>query len=229
MSVTVSMHCFLGDFICAEPSLREICKKHQDEEIVVQAPFKEFLCDYPFTLSFAQLSAPPRYRLICNGNGHLVHQVARMNNLHLECDIPRLPIQTIPHLNEPYFLICAEASTPDRHWQMEKWEELIEKLDAPVYQIGKWNKVVLNNAKTDFLGKKLDPSMLASLIKFSKAFITVDSGLSHLSAAIQKPYVVLMDKIPSAWRMHQGLTRAINKNDIKKITVDEVLDTSQLG
>lgn len=198
---------------------------------MVHAPFKEFLANYPYPIKLAPFDGQADYRLICDGNGHLVRKVAEINGLVLEDDLPRLSLPTAPVVNDPYYLICAEASTTDRQWQPDRWEELVNRLDAPVIQVGKWGKAPVRGASDEFLGTKLDPPKLASLIKFAKAFITVDTGLSHLAAAIQKPYVVLMDRIPPAWRMHRDYTRPIHKNDVRKITVNEVLEetTKHLG
>lgn len=223
-SVNVAMHVLLGDFICAEPSLRAICKKHQDSKIIVSTPFSKFLAWYPHDIEVRQLNGSPDYRLICDGNGHLVHKVADANGLALSDSIPNLNIPVQVSNSNPYYLICAESSTSERQWSNEKWQELIKNLDAPVIQVGKWNKVVLKEVDTSYLGKSLSPDNLASLIAGSKCFITVDTGLSHFSASIKKPYIVLMDRIPIEWRLHNGLTNAIKKNNISEITVEDVLE-----
>jgi ADP-heptose:LPS heptosyltransferase len=223
-NVNVAMHAFLGDFICAEPSLREICKKHQDSKIIVSTPFSKFLEWYPYEIEVRELNGPPDYRLICNGNAHLVHNVADANGLTLSDCIPNLNIPVQVSNTNPYYLICAESSTPERQWSNEKWQELIKNLDAPVIQVGKWNKVVLKEVDTSYLGKSLSPENLASLIAGSKCFITVDTGLSHFSASIKKPYIVLMDRVPIEWRSHNGFTNPIKKNNISEITVEDVLE-----
>lgn len=165
------------------------------------------------------------YRLINpqGGNANLVDAVAGKYGLELESRIPDLNIPRSEPTNKEYYLICTEASTNERHWPVERWEELIARLPHPCLQVGKWAKNPVSNADTTFLGKKLPPEDLASLIRDSKTFITVDTGLSHFSAAVGKPYVVLMDLVYVAWRKHDGLTHAIHKGGIQNITVQDVL------
>lgn len=221
--VNVAMHVLLGDFICAEPALRAICKKHEGSRIIVSTPFKDFLAWYPYPLEVRQLNGPPDYRLICDGNAHLVRRVAEDYGLFLESELPDLNIPVKIEKREPYYLVCTEASVQYRQWAQEKWEEVIKSLDAPVVQVGRWGKLPLAGADTSLLGKPLQPDHLASLIAGSKCFLTVDTGLSHLSASLRKPYIVLMDRVPVAWRMHAGFTHPIKKNCIDEITVDDVL------
>lgn len=215
----------MGDFICSEPALRAICEKHPNDEIVVQAVFGDFLKWYPYPIRIVSKPEPAdvEYKLICDGNSHLVTKVAELNQLTISSFIPDLKIPIQPSHRGPYYVICAEASTKDRHWSEDNWEAFIERLEAPVMQVGKWGKVCLKNANTSFLGKAMLPDELASLIFHAKSFITVDTGLSHFAACIKKPYVVLMDRVPQQWRMHQGYTIPIHKNDINKITVEDVL------
>lgn len=143
--------------------------------------------------------------------------------LFLESELPDLNIPVEIEKREPYYLVCTEASAQYRQWTQEKWEEVIKNLDAPVVQVGRWGKLPLAGADTSLLGKPLQPDHLASLIAGSKCFLTVDTGLSHLAASLRKPYIVLMDRVPVAWRMHAGFTHPIKKNCIDEITVDDVL------
>lgn len=223
--VLVKTHCFLGDFICSEPALRAVCQKHCRDEIVVQSVFGDFLNWYPYPIKVTTKAEPAdiEYRLICDGNSNLVTKVAELNNLVISSPIPDFNIPIQPSHREPYHVICAEASTNERHWSEDNWVTLVEMLDAPVIQVGKWNKVRIKNADTSLLGKTMIPDELASLIFHAKSFITVDTGLSHFAASIKKPYVVLMDRVPVAWRAHRGYTIPIHKNDINKITVEDVL------
>lgn len=223
--VLVKTHCFLGDFICSEPALRAICKKHHNDEIIVQSVFGDFLKWYPYTIRIVSKPEPAdiEYKLICDGNSNLVTKVAELNQLTISDLIPDLNIPIQTSHKEPYYVICAEASTKERHWSEDNWESLVDRLDAPVIQVGKWNKVQIKNADTSMLGKVLLPDELATLIFHAKSFITVDTGLSHFAASIKKPYIVLMDKVPISWRNHCGYTISIHKHDIKKITVEDVL------
>ena len=227
--VLIKTHALLGDFVCSEPSLRTLCRRHADDDIFVETIFGSFLRWYPFPVHVLQPvefkeKADFEYLLICDGNGHLVHKVADINQLSLDDDLPDFNIPVPPPSRDPYYLLSAETTAQYRRWPTELWEELIVKLDAPAIQVGKWGSIRLQNADQSLLGRELDPEVLAGLIVNSKVFITIDSGLSHVSAAVKKPYVVLMDRVPSEWRMHEGYTNPIFKDDINAVTVDEVLE-----
>lgn len=225
MAVVIETHAFLGDCICSEPSIRALVKKHAGERVKVRSPFEEFLKYLPYPIEFTKGKEPPNYVLINpqGGNANLVDAVAEKYGLELDSRIPDLNIPRSEPTNKEYYLICTEASTNERHWPVAKWEELVAKLPYPCIQVGKWAKNPVPNADATFLGKKLPPEDLASLIRNSKAFITVDTGLSHFSAAVGKPYVVLMDLVYVEWRKHEGLTHAIYKGGILNITVQDVL------
>lgn len=225
MAVVIETHAFLGDCICSEPSIRALVKKHAGERVKVRSPFEEFLKYLPYPIEFTKDKEPPNYVLINpqGGNANLVDAVAEKYGLELDSRIPDLNIPRSEPTNREYYLICTEASTNERHWPVAKWEELVAKLPYPCVQVGKWAKNPVPNADAAFLGKKLPPEDLASLIRNSKAFITVDTGLSHFSAAVGKPYVVLMDLVYVEWRKHEGLTHAIYKGGILNITVQDVL------
>lgn len=225
MAVVIETHAFLGDCICSEPSIRALVKKHAGERVKVRSPFEEFLKYLPYQIEFTKDKEPADYVLINpqGGNANLVDAVAEKYGLELDSRIPDLNIPRSEPTNKEYYLICTEASTNERHWPVEKWEELVSRLPYPCVQVGKWAKNPVPNADATFLGKKLPPEDLASLIRNSKAFITVDTGLSHFSAAVGKPYVVLMDLVYVEWRKHEGLTHAIYKGGIQNITVQDVL------
>lgn len=168
----------------------------------------------------------PDYVLINRkgGNANLVTSVAEENDLVLESELPDLNIPAREEAKGDYYLVCSEASTKERHWDRRNWDILVSRLGGPVLQVGKWAKNPIEKADKRLLGRNLHPKKLADLIRGARAFITVDTGLSHFSAAIQVPYVVLMHQVPVAWREHKGYTRAIQKGDIDRITVQEVLE-----
>lgn len=225
MKILVRTHCFLGDFICAEPSLRAICKKHPNDEIIVQTIFGSFLKWYPYPIRIVRNPVPcdMEYNLICDGNGHLVRKVAEQNNLDLDSDIPGLNIPIDEPTRADYHVVCAEASTTERQWDQKSWESLVDILEEPVVQVGKWKNVKISNADPSLLGIAMQPKELATLIFHAKTFITVDTGLSHFAASIKKPYIVLMHTVPMEWRMHEGYTIPIHKKGIEKITVQDIL------
>lgn len=102
----------------------------------------------------------------------------------------------------------------ERRWPIEKFAELIKKIldcsNAMVLLIGdrqdvghvnKMFKLTGNNARLFNMAGKLDIGMLNLLLRYSKLFITNDSGPLHLAASLDIPTVSLFGpEIPDRFR-----------------------------
>ena len=121
------------------------------------------------------------------------HAVERIRKLFAEALGYALP-QTIgdygiaPHFakhseNSTAYMVAIHATTrADKHWKEAYWEELIRSVTMQGLAKVSADVVVL---------PKLTLAELAQEIANAKVVVSVDTGLSHLTAALDKPNVIL--------------------------------------
>lgn len=231
--ILLKTHSFLGDCICSEPTIRELCKKHKNVYVITQYP--DLFLNYDCPINIISESEESKhewaivYRLISDGNDSLVKGVSKLVGVHLENFIPKLNLLNSPHsldkLPDNYIAISCESTDNGRVWNVDKWENLciyFHNLGYKILQIGKWGEPLKN---VDRFIKNSSFVDVAHAIKHSKYFITVDSGLSHLAASIQKQYIVLMHNVPIQFRTHESYTiPVINQKGLSYITENDVID-----
>jgi len=140
----------------------------------------------------------------------------------------------------PVIVHTTASCTKNKHWTIEKWEELIRL--APDYtfiQIGLKTEQRLKGA-VDFRGMSSIRETMA-LIKYAKGFVGVESSFAHACNAVGTPGVVLFGpSAPVMWghktniNLFKGVTCApcidillssacpYNNFCMKDISVDEV-------
>ncbi|MDY0136533.1 MAG: lipopolysaccharide heptosyltransferase I [Thiomicrospira sp.] len=167
-----------------------------------------------------------------------------------------LPLEQVA--NQPY-IVCLHATTwQTKYWPEEHWQQLIAKLNQQGL------KVVLpwGNAEEKTRSERLAQGLeqhqawcphqqlklneMARLLKYAKAVVSVDTGLSHVAAALDVPMVVLYrvtdPKLVGALGQNVAhLCSPLAPNYIKKfkpgqaqqslqgLSVDEVLGALKLG
>lgn len=101
---------------------------------------------------------------------------------------------------EPYILFFHTTTRSDKFWLIEEWRNLAQKLTALGYQIRlPWNnekerrqaEQITKNLKNCIILPKLNLTELATEIINSIAVVSVDTGLAHLTAALDKTNVTL--------------------------------------
>jgi heptosyltransferase-1 len=142
-----------------------------------------------------------------------LHAVTRIRQLfaqalHYDIDIEhvRYDLQLPPadisqfSLPEQYCLFIPNTTWPTKHWPISYWRQLIEKLAAqniPVVLPGGYAHELpkVEAIAADFTNciilQKTSLDQLALIIKKAQAIVSVDTGLSHLAAAIERPTIVL--------------------------------------
>lgn len=99
-----------------------------------------------------------------------------------------------------YIVAIHSTTRADKHWKEEYWVELIRSVTMQGLQVHlPWGNAE-EKARAERLAKisadavvlpKLSLSALAQEIANAKAVVSVDTGLSHLTAALDKPNVIL--------------------------------------
>lgn len=100
----------------------------------------------------------------------------------------------------PYIVAVHATTRADKHWQEEEWQSLFEQISQAGLAVHlPWGnlaekhraeRLAQGNAAIQVL-PKLSLSELAADIAGAVAVVSVDTGLSHLTAALDKPNVVL--------------------------------------
>ncbi|MDO4698064.1 MAG: lipopolysaccharide heptosyltransferase RfaC [Pasteurellaceae bacterium] len=107
--------------------------------------------------------------------------------------------QDLPPCN-PYLLAIHATTRADKHWQEDSWLTLFQQLaEQDVCVRLPWGNEVEKARAERFASQaenvevlpKLSLTELAGQIARAKAVVSVDTGLSHLTAALDKPNVIL--------------------------------------
>lgn len=100
----------------------------------------------------------------------------------------------------PYLMFIHATTRDDKHWPEQYWRELIKHFQQTEYRIklpfGNENeRLRAVRLAQDFEHVEVLPKMtlseVADQLAHAKAVVSVDTGLSHLSAALDKPNITL--------------------------------------
>ena len=101
---------------------------------------------------------------------------------------------------EPYVIFFHATTRDEKHWPEKEWRNLIEKLTALSIQIRlPWGNEeekaraerLVSGLPHAMILPKLSLNELADQITNAKAVVSVDTGLAHLTAALDKPNITL--------------------------------------
>lgn len=136
-----------------------------------------------------------------------------------------------------YIMGIHATTRADKHWSESHWQDLIQELAVQGIEIRlPWGNEA-ERARAERFARhstnvvvlpKLTLSQLAEQIAGSAAVISVDTGLSHLSAALDKPNVILYGatdpKLIGAYGKNQYYLTANGMDNILPSRVWQVLD-----
>lgn len=102
--------------------------------------------------------------------------------------------------HQPYLVFLHSTTRAEKHWPESHWRELIQLMSNKGLKIKlPWGselehqramRLAANFPLVDVL-PKLDLSEVAEVLAGAKAVVSVDTGLSHLTAALDRPNIVL--------------------------------------
>lgn len=132
----------------------------------------------------------------------------------------------------PYLVAIHSTTRTDKHWQEEAWSRLFEQVTSTGLRVylpwgnlsekARAERFAQHNPLISVL-PKLNLNALATVIANAKMVVSVDTGLSHLSAALDKPNIVLYGatdpKLIGAYGKHQIYVQA---ESMMNITPEQV-------
>ncbi|OOF57433.1 lipopolysaccharide heptosyltransferase RfaC [Rodentibacter myodis] len=200
--------------------------KHGYDRHSIREPIASFFYDKKYAIA---------YRL------HAVERIRRLFAQSLGYPLPQMQgdygIATRFSLEKsakPYVVFIHSTTREDKHWAVLEWQKLIEKLTALSIEIrlpwgnekekaraerlaeGKENVVVL---------PRLSLTELARQIGGAKAVVSVDTGLAHLTAALDKPNITLYGATdPNLIGCYGKNQHYLVANSMDKISAEQVFE-----
>ncbi|OOF36617.1 lipopolysaccharide heptosyltransferase RfaC [Rodentibacter heidelbergensis] len=206
--------------------------KHGYDRHSIREPIASFFYDKKYAISYQQ---------------HAVERIRQLFALSLNYALPTSQgdygiaqhfASTTPSLIEPYVIFFHSTTREDKHWPEQEWQNLIEKMTALSLQIRlPWGNereqaraVRLAQGNTNVVVlPRLSLSELAQQIATSQAVVSVDTGLAHLTAALDKPNITLYGatdpKLIGCYGKNQHYLSANSMNNISAPQVFELLNT----
>ena len=156
-------------------------------------PLASFFYDHRFYVAYQQ---------------HAVERIRQLFSLSLGYELPQTPGDygiarhfTNHAIEKPYIVFIHATTRADKHWLEDEWKKTAEKLTA-LFNVEirlPWGNEqehqraqrIANGLDKTTVLPKLTLSELADQIANAKAVISVDTGLAHLTAALDKPNITL--------------------------------------
>ena len=139
---------------------------------------------------------------------------------------------------EPYVIFFHSTTRDEKHWSEREWRNLIEKLTTLSIQVRlPWGNEK-EKARAERLATglshvvvlpKLSLNELADQIANAKAVVSVDTGLAHLTAALDKPNITLYGATdPTLIGCYGQNQHYLTANSMENITSDQVFSALNL-
>ena len=156
-------------------------------------PLASFFYDHRFYVAYQQ---------------HAVERIRQLFSLSLGYELPQTPGDygiarhfTNHAIEKPYIVFIHATTRADKHWLEDEWKKTAEKLTA-LFDVEirfPWGNEqehqraqrITNGLDKTTVLPKLTLTELADQIANAKAVISVDTGLAHLTAALDKPNITL--------------------------------------
>jgi len=204
--------------------------KHGYDRQSIREPLASFFYDKKYTISYQQ---------------HAVERIRQLFAQSLGYELPQVQGDySIAHhflhqTSEQNYVVFIHSTTrADKHWEEAEWQKLIEKItalsDCKIHL--PWGNEQ-EKARAERLAQvhsnvlvlpKLTLTELAKQIANAKAVVSVDTGLAHLTAALDKPNITLYGatdpKLIGCYGKNQHYLSASSMENIKSDQVFSMLN-----
>ncbi|OOF44298.1 lipopolysaccharide heptosyltransferase 1 [Rodentibacter trehalosifermentans] len=203
--------------------------KHGYDRHSIREPIASFFYDKKYAISYQQ---------------HAVERIRQLFAQSLGYHLPKtrgdygIAQHFIATSVEPYVIFFHSTTREDKHWAEQEWQNLIEKMTALSLQIRlPWGndkeKVRAERLAQGYANVMVLPRLslteLAQQIAASKAVVSVDTGLAHLTGALDKPNLTLYGatdpKLIGCYGKNQHYLSADSMNNIYADQVFECLNS----
>ena len=211
--------------------------KHGYDRKSIREPIASFFYDKKYAISYQQ---------------HAVERIRQLFSQALSYPLPKekgdydiarhfISADSI----EPYVIFFHSTTRNEKHWSEHEWRNLIEKLTALSVQV----RLPWGNEKEKARAERLAVGLshvvvlprlslheLAEQIANAKAVVSVDTGLAHLTAALDKQDMVISDHDDNVIDTYDGFKDMLfTYNDVSKLVENlpvfckEALEASGYG
>lgn len=167
--------------------------KHGYDRKSIREPLASCFYDKKYAISYQQHAVERIRQLFAQSLGYCLPTTKG------DYDIARHFLKNT--LCEPYLIFIHATTRADKHWPEKAWRNLIEKITAlsPIEIHLPWGNAT-EKARAERLAQglpnvnvlpKLTLTELAEHIANAQAVVSVDTGLAHLTAALDKPNITL--------------------------------------
>ena len=205
--------------------------KHGYDRRSIREPIASFFYDKKYAISYQQ---------------HAVERIRQLVAQSLDYELPQvqgdygIARHFLHQTSEENYVVFIHSTTRvDKHWEESEWQKLIEKITAlSDYEIRlPWGNE-LEKARAERLAQahsnvlvlpKLTLTELAKQLANAKAVVSVDTGLAHLTAALDKPNITLYGVTdPTLIGCYGQNQHYLTANSMENITSDQVFSALNL-
>ena len=205
--------------------------KHGYDRQSIREPLASFFYDKKYAISYQQHAVERIRQLFALSLGYELSQVQG------DYGIARHFLHQTSEKN--YVVFIHSTTRADKHWKESEWQKLIEKITAlsddeirlpwgNEQEKARAERLAQVHSKVIVL-PKLTLTELAKQLANAKAVVSVDTGLAHLTAALDKPNITLYGatdpKLIGCYGKNQHYLTA---NSMENITSDQVFPTLNL-
>ena len=204
--------------------------KHGYDRQSIREPLASFFYDKKYAISYQQHAVERIRQLFAQSLGYELPQVQG------DYGIARHFLHQTSEKN--YVVFIHSTTRADKHWEESEWQKLVEKITAlSDYEIRlPWGSEQ-EKARAERLAQahsnvivlpKLTLTELAKQLANAKAVVSVDTGLAHLTAALDKPNITLYGatdpKLIGCYGKNQHYLSASSMENIKSDQVFSMLN-----
>ena len=204
--------------------------KHGYDRQSIREPLVSFFYDKKYAISYQQHAVERIRQLFAQSLGYELPQVQG------DYGIARHFFNQTSEKN--YVVFIHSTTRADKHWEESEWQKLIEKItalsDCEIHlpwgneqEKARAERLAQVDSKV-IVSPKLTLTELAKQLANAKAVVSVDTGLAHLTAALDKPNITLYGatdpKLIGCYGKNQHYLSASSMENIKSDQVFSMLN-----